>query len=118
MSGEPESEDAGTDLKWQSLFALLGRAHAKDLLYEIAIASDPPVRYSHLQESMDLPPNTLSRRLDEFEEVGFVVRESYDEIPPRVEYEPTERLYALEPAFRELDAWLREYGADDLYTDP
>jgi len=27
-------------------------------------------------------------------------------------------LYELEPAFRELEAWLLEYGPDDLYGEP
>lgn len=107
--------DAAVDLDWQSLFALLGRAHTKDILYELAIKSDPPVRFSELQDSLGLSANTLSRRLDELEAAGLLIRESYDEIPPRVEYEPTTELYDLEPAFRELDAWLQEYGADDLY---
>jgi len=26
-------------------------------------------------------------------------------------------LYELEPAFRELEAWLLEYGPDDLYGE-
>jgi DNA-binding HxlR family transcriptional regulator len=109
--------EATTDLDWESLFALLGRAHTKALLYEVAVTGDPPVRFSDLEDALDLSPNTLSRRLEELEAAGFLVRRSYDEIPPRVEYEPTERLYALEPAFRELDAWLAEYGAEDVPTD-
>ena len=35
---------------------------------------------------------------------GLPVRRSYGEIPPRVEYEPTPRLYELDPAVRELIA--------------
>jgi DNA-binding HxlR family transcriptional regulator len=104
--------EAGSGLDWESLFAFLGRAHTKEPLYVVAVERDPPVRFSELQESVDVPANTLSRRLDELEAAGFLERHSYDEIPPRVEYEPTERLYDLEPAFRELDAWLDEHGAD------
>lgn len=113
--GTRSGESSSVDLDWQSLFALLGRAHTKDVLYELAIQSDPPVRFNDLQESLGLSANTLSRRLDELEAAGLLVRRSYDEIPPRVEYEPTTQMYDLEPAFRELDAWLQEYGADDLY---
>jgi len=117
MSDRAGQEEVPTELDWESLFALLGRAHTKDLLYQIAIVADPPVRFSELQEALDLSPNTLSRRLDELEAAGFVERRSYDEIPPRVEYEPTEQLYALEPAFEELDVWLAEYGANDVETE-
>lgn len=118
MGGQTEIDHEGApELDWQSLFSLFGRAHAWDVLYEIAIASEPPVRFTHLQESLDASPNTLSRRLDELEAAGFLVRRSYDEIPPRVEYEPTERLYAFEPACRKLRTWLEEYGGEDLYAD-
>lgn len=118
MSDENRADiDSAHRLDWQSLFALLGRAHTKDLLYQIGVKSDPPVRFSELQESLNLSANTLSRRLAELEETGFLERRSYDEIPPRVEYEPTEQLYDLEPAFTELEAWLEEYGAAELYED-
>lgn len=101
-----------------ALFSLLGRAHMLELFYELLIAGDPPVRFNELQEPLDLSPNTLSRRLDELEAAGFLVRQSYDEIPPRVEYEPTERLYALEPMFAELSQWLEEYGDDEAVAFP
>lgn len=97
---------------FSSLFSLLGRAHMLDLFCAILIDGEPPLRFSQLQDALDVSPNTLSRRLDELESAGFLVRRSYDEIPPRVEYEPTEKLYALEPTFQELSQWVGEY--DDV----
>lgn len=104
-----------SDLDWESLFALLGRAHTHDVICAMVIEDEPPVRFNELQDALDLSPNTLSRRLDELESAGVLVRHSYDEIPPRVEYEPTQKCYALEPAVRELSVWLDEYGAGDPY---
>ncbi|MFB6361497.1 MAG: winged helix-turn-helix transcriptional regulator, partial [Halobacteriales archaeon] len=69
------------------------------------------------QDELELSPNTLSRRLEELVEMGFLERNQYDEIPPRVEYEATDRLRALRPTFQELQDWMREYGAEPLY-DP
>lgn len=104
--------DAESLSRLASLCSLFGRAHMLELFDAILIEGDPPVRFNELQEALELSPNTLSRRLDELESAGFLVRHSYDEIPPRVEYEPTERLHALEPTFRELSVWLAEYGED------
>lgn len=101
-----------------TLFSLLDKAHMLDLLYEIIVQADPAVRFNELQDALDLSPNTLSRHLSDLVEAGFLERISYDEIPPRVEYEPTEKLYALEPMFQELGAWLEEYGDVDAFDIP
>lgn len=99
------------DVETDELFALLGKAHTLEILHEIALSDDPPVRFGELQEELGLSPNTLSRRLDELVAFGLLERTQYDEIPPRVEYESTEKLDALEPTFRELAAWMDQYGS-------
>ncbi|MEY7848726.1 winged helix-turn-helix transcriptional regulator [Natrarchaeobius sp. A-rgal3] len=115
MSDERVDESAAK-LDSAELFSLLGRAHTLNILCEIVIKSDPPIRFNQLQERIDVSPNTLSRRLEELVDTGFLVRNSYDEIPPRVEYEPTEKLYALEPTFLEVEKWLTEYGDDEEFV--
>lgn len=57
------------------------------------------------------------RRLDELVELGSPERTQYDEIPPWVAYEPTDRLVALRPMFRELRNWMETYGAEPIYHD-
>lgn len=109
--GPPENAEG---LAAAELFTLLGRAHTLEVLYTFVVATDPPLRFSELQEHVDVPANSLSRRLEELVEAGLLTRESYDEIPPRVEYEPTRKLYDLEPTFRALEPWMVEYGAEDL----
>lgn len=116
--GEDSMEEETATLDSASLFSLLGSAHTLELLCEILVTGEPPVRFTELQDALDLSPNTLSRRLDELDEAGFIIRRSYDEIPPRVEYEPTEKLYALEPTFQELGNWLAEYGDDETFVLP
>jgi DNA-binding HxlR family transcriptional regulator len=91
------------------LFALLGRAHTLDVLYELASAGEP-LRFSELQARLELPSATLSTRLTELVEAGFVDRESHGGIPPRVEYEATERTRELKPAYRHLLAWSVRHG--------
>ena len=49
-----------------------------------------PRRFKHLAQLGDgISPSILSNRLRELEEHGVVTRTSYNEIPPRVEYELT-----------------------------
>jgi DNA-binding HxlR family transcriptional regulator len=71
-------------------------------------------RFSELEHSCaGISPRTLSERLRALEDEGIVVRRSYAESPPRVEYELTEKGEALLPI---IDA-MREFGHDWLSHD-
>ncbi len=53
-------------------------------------------RFGELLEAMgNISPKTLSQRLKMLEEIGFVQRQAFLEIPPRVEYRLTEKGLAL-----------------------
>ena len=53
-------------------------------------------RFGELLEAMgNVSPKTLSQRLKMLEEMGFVQRQAFLEIPPRVEYRLTEKGLAL-----------------------
>ncbi|TMT86339.1 transcriptional regulator [Haloterrigena sp. H1] len=67
-----------------------------------------------LEGRLDVPANTLSERLKELVAAGLLRRESYDEVPPRVEYEPTEKGRAVFPAFGHLHAWAIEYDLEPV----
>jgi DNA-binding HxlR family transcriptional regulator len=73
--------------------------------------SEGPRRFMQLEHACPgISPRTLSERLDMLERQGVVVRRSYPESPPRVEYELTEKGKALLPIIREMRrfgrAWL------------
>ncbi len=69
--------------------------------------SEGPRRFSELERSCPgISPRTLSERLRVLEQEGFLVRHSYAESPPRVEYELTEKGEALLPI---IDA-MRRFG--------
>ncbi|MDF9748560.1 winged helix-turn-helix transcriptional regulator [Natrinema salsiterrestre] len=95
------------------LLNLFGKAHAMAILSAFAFA-DEPLRFSELEERLEVPANTLSERLKELVAVGFLRRESYDEVPPRVEYEPTEKCRGVFPAFGHLHAWAIEYDLEPV----
>ncbi|WP_241430795.1 winged helix-turn-helix transcriptional regulator [Haloferax elongans] len=91
-----------------SLLSVLGKVHAMSILSAFAFA-DGPLRFSDLESDLDVPPNTLSTRLHELTQAGLLTRRAYDEMPPRVEYEPTEKGKALFPVFAHLHHWAIEY---------
>ncbi len=90
------------------LFQVLGKAHMLDILH--IFHSDPtPHRFVDIQERLHLSPNTLSERLRDLVDAGLLTRTSYNEIPPRVDYQATEKALALAPVFESLQAWATEH---------
>ncbi len=72
--------------------------------------TDPrPHRFVDIQEQLRLSPNTLSERLRDLVDAGLLTRTAYNEIPPRVDYQATEKALALAPAFESLQAWAAEH---------
>jgi DNA-binding HxlR family transcriptional regulator len=65
--------------------------------------SEGPRRFTQLEAACGgISPRTLSERLDMLEQEGYLVRRSYPESPPRVEYELTEKGEALLPIIEEM----------------
>lgn len=66
-----------------------------------------PQRFCELERSLEgISPRTLSLRLRTLEQWGIVERETYPEVPPRVEYSLTEKGQALVPIVEDM----RIYG--------
>ena len=91
-----------------ALLDLLGKAHTMAVLSAFAFA-DGPLRFSGLESQLDIAPNTLSTRLQELTAAELLERTAYDEVPPRVEYTPTEKTESLFPVFAHLHHWAIEY---------
>ncbi|HWF50977.1 MAG TPA: helix-turn-helix domain-containing protein [Solirubrobacteraceae bacterium] len=77
-------------------------------------------RFCELERSLQgISPRTLSLRLRALEEEGIVERQTYPEVPPRVEYALTEKGRALVPLIESMraygSAWL---GIDCAAVDP
>jgi DNA-binding HxlR family transcriptional regulator len=77
--------------------------------------SEGPRRFMQLEKACPgISPRTLSERLDMLERQGVLVRRSYPESPPRVEYELTEKGRALLPIIREM----RKFGRSWMISAP
>jgi DNA-binding HxlR family transcriptional regulator len=69
--------------------------------------ADSSLRFCELERSLEgISPRTLSLRLRALEEMGVVGRETYPEVPPRVEYALTDKGRALVPLIEDM----RSYG--------
>ena len=67
-------------------------------------------RFCQLEKSLEgISPRTLSLRLRELEEHGIVERRTYPEVPPRVEYELTDKGRALLPLLEDMRRFGREW---------
>ena len=71
------------------LLEILGKPHTMKIIYVLTTAS--PWRFTQIQKILHLQPKTLAARLQELVEFGLVSRKSYNEIPPRVDYELTQK---------------------------
>jgi len=88
-----------------SLFSMLGQPHMLQVLHMFLNEDSQPIRFGELQRELDLSPRTLSSRLKSLVEAGLLVRRRYSEIPPRVEYEATQKARELGQLFREMETW-------------
>jgi DNA-binding HxlR family transcriptional regulator len=71
-------------------------------------------RFCELERSLEgISPRTLSLRLRALEEEGIVERNTFPEVPPRVEYALTEKGEALVPLIEDM----RRYGSRWLFED-
>ena len=67
-------------------------------------------RFCELERSLaGISPRTLSLRLRELEAQGIVSRETFPEVPPRVEYSLTSKGEALLPLIEDMRRYGREW---------
>ncbi len=79
------------------------------LLVILVISESEPVRFKELLRKIpDISSRVLSGTLRTLEEDALVVRTSYQEVPPRVEYSLTETGRSLVPIILQLTEWAQK----------
>ena len=78
--------------------------------------AEGPSRFCELERSLQgISPRTLSLRLRALEEEGVVKRQTFPEVPPRVEYALTDKGRALVPLIEDMRTYGRQWlgGCED-----
>ncbi len=72
----------------------------------VCVLSDGPLRYGAIRGEMtDITDTALAAALKELAENDIVKRTQYEEIPPRVEYELTEKGLSVIPVLQHICQW-------------
>ena len=72
--------------------------------------SEGCARFSELEAALKgISPRTLSQRLDEMQSCGLITKESFAEVPPRVEYKLTKKGRDLLPILHSMAEWGDKY---------
>jgi len=67
-------------------------------------------RFCTLEKSVgNINPRTLSQRLDDLERHGIITKQSYAEVPPRIEYTLTKKGRDLLPVLEAMATWGSKY---------
>ena len=92
--------------------ALLSKKYALETIN--VIDTHGPMRFTTLEDHLpEASSATLSDRLDELVDESLVTRTQYEEIPPRVEYELTEKGHDLRQSIESLLDWAIQYDEMD-----
>jgi DNA-binding HxlR family transcriptional regulator len=92
---------------------LLGQVGDRWTLPVVMALSDGPRRFSALQALVaGISHRLLSKTLRSLHRDGMVTRTAYAEVPPRVEYELTDRGLALRDLSCKFAQWAEHHGQD------
>jgi DNA-binding HxlR family transcriptional regulator len=90
-----------------SALCILGNKWTALIIKEL---SEGRVRFSTLEQSLQgISPRTLSQRLHDMEQEGLITKQSFAEMPPRVEYTLTNKGRALLPVLKSMADWGSKY---------
>jgi DNA-binding HxlR family transcriptional regulator len=92
------------------LRSLITKRGTLEILIPLCCTTNP-VRYKQFREALrGVSSKTLARRLKELEKAGILERQSFNEIPPRVEYTLTAKGQELVESVINLLQWMRKWS--------
>lgn len=87
--------------------AIIGNKWTALILRDLASG---PKRFGELEKSVGgINPRTLSQRLDDLETHAIITKQSYAEVPPRIEYTLTQKGVDLIPVLKQMANWGTKY---------
>ncbi len=81
---------------------LLGNKWTVAIVYSLL---EGKKRFAELQTELTINPRTLSQRLKDLEEHEIITRQTYAEVPPRVEYRLTKKGQSLSDIIKSMEHW-------------
>ncbi|MDE6649932.1 MAG: helix-turn-helix transcriptional regulator [Muribaculaceae bacterium] len=79
------------------------------LLVILVLSENEPIRYNELGRKIpDISSRVLSNTLRTLEADGLIIRQLYQEVPPRVEYSLSDTGRSLVPIILELTEWAQK----------
>lgn len=80
-------------------------------IYILYLLSQKTVRFNELLRLMpeDMTHTTLSRQLKKLVDEGLIVREEYNQVPPKVEYRLSDVGQKFLPVLEALETWGGQY---------
>lgn len=67
------------------------------------------MRFLELKKNLGCTAKVLTACLKEMEEDGLIIREEYEQLPPKVEYYLTDIGYTLRPVIEAMQKWGKDY---------
>lgn len=67
------------------------------------------MRFLELKKNLGCTAKVLTACLKEMEEDGLIIREEYEQLPPKVEYYLTDIGYTLRPVIESMQKWGKDY---------
>jgi DNA-binding HxlR family transcriptional regulator len=93
------------------LRSLITKRGTLEILIPLCCTTNP-VRYKEFRHTLrGVSSKTLSYRLKELEKAGVLERQSFNEIPPRVEYRLTAKGQELVESIINLLQWMRKWSS-------
>jgi DNA-binding HxlR family transcriptional regulator len=92
----------------ETTFQIIGGKWRPRILWELARRADS-MRFGELQTALgEISVKTLTHNLRELETMNLVIRQDFNEFPPRVEYGLTNFGKSLKPIFETTYNWIAE----------
>jgi DNA-binding HxlR family transcriptional regulator len=84
----------------------------------VMVITDRVLRFGQIAARIHvISRKVLTDQLREMEEDGLIIRQEFKELPPRVEYNLTEKGLALLPILHLLEDWERKYEQKETLAE-
>ena len=103
------AQDVDMHEEMRRAFAMLSGKWKLEIMW---LLNQRVYRFNELRKAIPgVTQHMLTAQLRDLEADGLVSRTVYAEVPPRVEYQMTEKARGLEPTMNALAAWWAEFGS-------